>query len=86
MVPDQFGALGMLKAMQKNSIKFYPVIGWNFWFCENIFLARDAKRDIAAIETGIECLAKSKDCVFLFISLQIIRLRNINIIERFPSG
>ena len=64
MVPDQFGALGMLKAMQKNSIKFYPVIGWNFWFCENIFLARDAKRDIAAIETGIECLAKSKDCVF----------------------
>jgi len=60
MVPDQFGALGMLKAMQKNSIKFYPVIGWNFWFCENIFLARDAKRDIAAIETGIECLAKSK--------------------------
>ena len=60
MVPDQFGALGMLKAMQKNSIKFYPVIGWNFWFCENIFLARDAKRDIATIEGDIERLANSK--------------------------
>merc|ERR1712168_856834 len=60
MVPDQFGALGILKAMQKNSIKFYPVIGWNFWFCENIFLARDAKRDIATIENDIERLANSK--------------------------
>ena len=32
MIPDQFGALGILKAMQKNSIKYMPIIGWNFWF------------------------------------------------------
>jgi len=60
MVPDQFNALGIFKAMQKKSIKFYPVIGWDFWFCENIFLARDAKRDIKTIENDIERLADSK--------------------------
>ena len=61
MVPDQFNALGIFKAMQKKSIKFYPVIGWDFWFCENIFLARDAKRDIKTIENDIERLADSKE-------------------------
>ena len=60
MIPDQFGALGMFKAMQKKSIKFYPVIGWDFWFCENIFLARNAAKDIATIENDIERLANSK--------------------------
>ena len=61
MVPDQFDALGIFKAMQKKSIKYYPVIGWDFWFCENIFLARDAKRDIKTIENDIERLADSKE-------------------------
>ena len=60
MVPDQFGALGIFKAMQKKSIKWYPVIGWDFWFCENIFLARDAARDIKTIENGVNQLVDSK--------------------------
>jgi len=60
MIPDQFGALGMFKAMQKKSIKYYPVIGWDFWFCENIFLARNAAKDIATIENDIERLANSQ--------------------------
>jgi len=60
MIPDQFGALGILKAMQKNSIKFMPIIGWNFWFTENIFLARNAQRDIKKIQDGIDELVNSK--------------------------
>ena len=60
MIPDQFGALGLLKAMQKNSIKFMPIIGWNFWFTENIFLQRKAATDIKKIENGIDELVSSK--------------------------
>ena len=60
MIPDQFGALGILKAMQKNSIKFMPIIGWNFWFTENIFLARNAQGDIKKIQDGIDELVNSK--------------------------
>jgi len=60
MIPDQFGALGLLKAMQKNSIKFMPIIGWNFWFTENIFLARKAATDILKIENGINQLVSAK--------------------------
>ena len=60
MIPDQFGALGMLKAMQKNSIKFMPIIGWNFWFTEHIFLARNAQRDVKTIQDNINELVNSK--------------------------
>jgi lysophosphatidic acid acyltransferase/lysophosphatidylinositol acyltransferase len=60
MIPDQFDALGLLKAMQKNSIKFMPIIGWNFWFTENIFLARKASTDILKIENGINQLVSAK--------------------------
>lgn len=60
MIPDQFGVLGLLKAFQKIEIKWLPVVGWNFWFTENIFLRRSATRDIAAIQNGTENLVKSK--------------------------
>ena len=37
-----------------------PIIGWNFWFTENIFLARNAQRDIKKIQDGIDELVNSK--------------------------
>ena len=76
MIPDQFGALGMFKAMQKKSIKYYPVIGWDFWFCENIFLARNAAKDIATIENDIERLANSQE-QFLWVLLDIWLLKKL---------
>ena len=46
LIPDQFGRLGQFKAFQKHETKFLPIVGWDFWFTENIFLRRDAKRDV----------------------------------------
>jgi len=60
LIPDQFGFLGFLKAFQKSDVKFMPVVGWNFWFTENIFLKRQAARDIAAIQNGTARLVQSK--------------------------
>jgi len=60
MIPDQFGYLGYFKAFQKAEIKWMPIIGWNFWFTENIFLRRSAKRDISEIQNGMKTLVESK--------------------------
>lgn len=76
MIPDQFGALGILKAMQKNSIKFMPIIGWNFWFTENIFLARNAPRDIKRIDDGILELVKSKKPFWMTLYAEGSRFTN----------
>ena len=81
MIPDQFGALGILKAMQKNSIKFMPIIGWNFWFTENIFLARNAQRDIKKIQDGIDELVNSKKPFWMTL---YVMDRN-NTIINYPS-
>ena len=80
MIPDQFGALGILKAMQKNSIKFMPIIGWNFWFTENIFLARNAQRDIKKIQDGIDELVNSKKPFWMTLYVM-----DRNIIYNFDS-
>merc|ERR1712048_306914 len=61
MIPDQFGMLGSFKAFQKLETKWLPIVGWNFWFTENIFLRRQAKRDINEIQEGMKNLVKSKN-------------------------
>ena len=67
MIPDQFGCLGILKAFQKLETRLLPIVGWNFWFTENIFLRRDAKRDITAIQVGMKTLIQSKLPFWLFL-------------------
>ena len=59
LIPDLFGYLGKLKAFQKDSIKYMPIIGWNFWFTQNIFLKRQAQRDITRIQEGVKSLKES---------------------------
>ena len=51
--------MGKLKAFQKDSIKYMPIIGWNFWFTQNIFLKRQAQRDITRIQDGVKSLKES---------------------------
>jgi len=60
LFPDQFGRLGQFKAFHKNETKLLPIVGWGFWFTENIFLRRDAKRDVKAIESGVKRLVDSE--------------------------
>jgi lysophosphatidic acid acyltransferase / lysophosphatidylinositol acyltransferase len=42
---DRFGVLGNVKATAKKSIMFIPVIGWLWFFGENIFLERSFEKD-----------------------------------------
>ena len=58
-----------------------PIIGWNFWFTENIFLARNAQRDIKKIQDGIDELVNSKKPFWMTL---YVMDRN-NTIVNFPN-
>lgn len=57
-VIDKYGFLASAKAMAKEVIRFFPVLGFNWFFNEFVFLARDWARDQEVI----------KGCIDVFLS------------------
>jgi 1-acyl-sn-glycerol-3-phosphate acyltransferase len=51
---DKYGVLASAKAMAKKVIRFFPVIGWAYYFNEFIFLERQWDKDKDTLCRGLD--------------------------------
>lgn len=51
---DKYGVLASAKAMAKKVIRFFPVIGWAYYFNEFIFLERQLEKDKETLCRGLD--------------------------------
>lgn len=58
LVVDKFYFLAGARAFAKSIIKFFPIMGWNFFFNEFIFLARDWKQDSRTLGNSLDTFAE----------------------------
>jgi lysophosphatidic acid acyltransferase/lysophosphatidylinositol acyltransferase len=55
------------KAITKNSIRWIPVIGWNWFLSEYIFLERNWKRDLLNFGKSLDKIMSYEDPISLFL-------------------
>ncbi|KAI1292490.1 1-acyl-sn-glycerol-3-phosphate acyltransferase delta [Halotydeus destructor] len=63
---EQHGSLGLVKAVAKKSLQYIPVIGWNLYFSDCLFLARNWKRDAAYLKKSLSGLQDGGNQYVLF--------------------
>lgn len=68
MVCDKFKMLGTAKAFAKSSLKWVPVIGWGWFFCEMIFLERNWDKDSIILGQSLDKLVEYTDYFLLLVS------------------
>ena len=74
MVVDKFYFLAGARAFVKQVIKFFPVIGWSFYFNEFIFLARDWNKDSKSLGRQLDTLAEYPHPLMLLLFCEGTRL------------
>ncbi|RWS27348.1 1-acyl-sn-glycerol-3-phosphate acyltransferase delta-like protein, partial [Leptotrombidium deliense] len=56
LICDKYNSLGSAKTYAKKSLKWIPVIGWGWQFCEMIFLERSWEKDSLILANSIDTL------------------------------
>ncbi|GLV31295.1 1-Acylglycerol-3-phosphate O-acyltransferase 3 [Carabus blaptoides fortunei] len=64
---NHFHCLGNCKGYLKNVLKYFPLIGWNCFFAENIFLQRSFDKDRRIINKQVRELVNYPDPMWLFL-------------------
>jgi lysophosphatidic acid acyltransferase/lysophosphatidylinositol acyltransferase len=65
----RFKRLGHTKAMVKKSLKYVPVLGWGWYFCEYVFLSRDWAKDAKTLSRTYEVASLVSFCFSALSSL-----------------
>ncbi|XP_015789066.1 1-acyl-sn-glycerol-3-phosphate acyltransferase delta [Tetranychus urticae] len=67
ILSDNFRILGSAKGFAKKEIRYLPVIGWGWFFCEMIFVSRQWEKDSQHLGPSVTRLMEYDDVVTLLI-------------------